>query len=84
MISCRLKGGLGNLMFQIAAIEYMAKSKGFQRGYWNTDTVLNSLNNGHISSSKGKRGDVIDKVMIMLNIMVIFNLNNIFLIGNLF
>jgi len=51
MISCRLKGGLGNLMFQIAAIEYMAKSKGFQRGYWNTDTVLNSLNNGHISSS---------------------------------
>ncbi len=49
MISCRLKGGIGNLMFQIAATEYMSKSSGFPCGYWNANVVFNGLNNGHIS-----------------------------------
>ena len=43
MISCRLKGGLGNLMFQIAGVEHMAKFNNLKSCYWNVD-YLNSLN----------------------------------------
>jgi hypothetical protein len=44
MISCRLAGGLGNLMFQIAGFEYIAHSSGLTRGYWNTDLAFRGLN----------------------------------------
>ena len=45
MISCRLKGGLGNLMFQIAFLEYSSMITGYQTGYYNVDTQLNLLIN---------------------------------------
>lgn len=32
MISCRLKGGIGNMMSQIAFIEYEGKRTGFSNG----------------------------------------------------
>ena len=43
MISCRLKGGLGNLMFQIAFLEYSSMITGYQTGYYNVDKQLNLL-----------------------------------------
>lgn len=33
MISCNLKGGLGNIMFQIATIEYLGNKHNFEVGY---------------------------------------------------
>ena len=44
MITCRLKGGLGNLMFQIAALETMSRYSGFESYYYNADQYLNRLN----------------------------------------
>jgi len=44
MITCRLKGGLGNMMFQLAFVEYEGKMNNFQTGYWNVDTNLKHLN----------------------------------------
>lgn len=44
MITCRLKGGLGNMMFQIAFIEYEGKVNNFQTGYWNVEENFNHLN----------------------------------------
>ena len=32
MITCRLQGGIGNLMFQIAFIEYEGMMSGFKTG----------------------------------------------------
>ena len=45
MISCRLKGGLGNMMFQIAFVEYSSMMTGYPSGYYNVDKQLNLLNN---------------------------------------
>ena len=45
MISCRLKGGLGNLMFQIAFVEYESMMTGYPRGYYNVEKQLNLLIN---------------------------------------
>ncbi len=45
MITCRLKGGLGNMMFQIAATEWMAKQDGLEVFYYNADQHLAKLNN---------------------------------------
>ena len=44
MISCTLGGGLGNLMFQIAGLEYIAKTNKLSHGYWNVDSALRCLN----------------------------------------
>jgi hypothetical protein len=44
MISCRLKGGLGNFMFQIAAIESLGKKFNLPVGYYNVDEILDWLN----------------------------------------
>lgn len=44
MISCRLKGGLGNMMFQIAFTEYEGMVNNFKTGYWNVDQNINHLN----------------------------------------
>lgn len=44
MITCRLKGGIGNMMFQIAFIEYEGKVNKFETGYWNVDSNLSHLN----------------------------------------
>lgn len=45
MISCKLMGGLGNLMFQVAAIEYLGNEYNFKTGYWNLDFQINHINN---------------------------------------
>ena len=45
MISCRLKGGLGNLMFQIAFVEYESMMTGYPIGYYNVEKQLNLLIN---------------------------------------
>jgi hypothetical protein len=45
MISCRLKGGLGNMMFQVAAIESAAADNGWRTCYPNALHNLNYLNN---------------------------------------
>tara|TARA_B100000575_G_C23097712_1_gene633185 strand:- start:189 stop:968 length:780 start_codon:yes stop_codon:yes gene_type:complete len=45
MITCQLKGGLGNMMSQIAFVEYQAHKYGLEPGYWNIDAALNHLNN---------------------------------------
>ena len=52
MITCRLKGGLGNMMFQIAFIEYEGKMNKFQTGYWNVEQNLNHLN-GNVHHNPG-------------------------------
>lgn len=44
MISCRLKGGLGNLMFQIAGIESLSKKSNIKCGYYNVDEIINWIN----------------------------------------
>lgn len=44
MITCRLKGGLGNMMFQIAALENLSKKSGFETFYYNAEEHLNRLN----------------------------------------
>lgn len=44
MITCRLKGGIGNMMFQIAFVEYEGKANNFQTGYWNVEQNFNHLN----------------------------------------
>jgi hypothetical protein len=44
MISCRLKGGLGNLMFQIAGVESLGKKFKLNVGYYNVDEIINWLN----------------------------------------
>jgi|TARA_R100000081_G_C4819477_1_gene178273 hypothetical protein len=45
MISCRLKGGLGNMMFQIAFVEYSSMMTGYPSGYYNINKQLNLLIN---------------------------------------
>ncbi len=57
MISCTLGGGLGNLMFQIAGLEYMAKSNNLSCGYWNVDSILGSLNAGYITANMKHAND---------------------------
>lgn len=44
MITCRLKGGLGNMMFQIAATEWMSHKSGFKSFYHNLDQQIHKLN----------------------------------------
>lgn len=44
MITCRLKGGLANMMFQIAAIEWLAKQHGFETYYPTANNHLRHLN----------------------------------------
>ena len=44
MISVKLKGGLGNLMFQIAAIEHLAYKNNSTVGYYNWDSHLEFMN----------------------------------------
>ena len=43
MISCQLDGGLGNMMFQIAAMESMAKDHGLQVNYLNVEDHLRNM-----------------------------------------
>lgn len=38
-------GGLGNVMFQIAATEYLGHKYEFETGYWNLDSHIDDLNN---------------------------------------
>lgn len=45
MITCRLKGGIGNMLFQIAAIEHIGKVGGIKTYYFNIDSNLHHLNN---------------------------------------
>tara|TARA_R110000851_G_scaffold56338_3_gene131764 strand:- start:487 stop:2181 length:1695 start_codon:yes stop_codon:yes gene_type:complete len=45
MISCVLKGGIGNMMFEIAFLEYESRRTGFAAGYYNIDTQINDINN---------------------------------------
>lgn len=44
MITCRLKGGLGNIMFQIAAIEALSIDSGIPSTYYNVDSQLKLIN----------------------------------------
>lgn len=44
MITCRLKGGLGNIMFQIAAIEAMSIDSGIPSTYYNINSQIKFLN----------------------------------------
>jgi hypothetical protein len=44
MITCRLKGGLGNIMFQIAALEAMSIDSGIPSVYHNVDSQINLIN----------------------------------------
>ena len=37
MITCRLKGGLGNMMFQTSFIQYEGFMGNLKTGYWNID-----------------------------------------------
>ena len=48
MISCRLKGGIGNIMFQIAFIEYEGKMNKFETGYWNVDSQIKKINDDSV------------------------------------
>lgn len=43
MVTCRLKGGIGNLMFQIAGLEYFAFKNNFETFYYNMDKRFNML-----------------------------------------
>lgn len=60
MVSCRLGGGLGNLMFQIAGTEYISKSSGFESGYWNIDSVFRGLNGGYINADMNHANDYLN------------------------
>jgi hypothetical protein len=46
MITCRLKGGLGNMMFEISAIESMSRSTNgkIKSGYYNVDSQIKLIN----------------------------------------
>lgn len=44
MITCRLKGGLGNIMFQLAAIETMSIDSGILSTYYNINSQLKLIN----------------------------------------
>jgi hypothetical protein len=44
MITCRLKGGLGNLLFQIAAIEAMSIDSGIPSTYYNVNSQIKLIN----------------------------------------
>mgnify|MGYP001412022228 CR=1 FL=1 len=57
MISGRLAGGLGNLMFQIAGIEHIANSSGLDHGYWNTESAFRGLNSGYINPNMKHAND---------------------------
>ena len=57
MISCRLKGGIGNLMFQIAFIEYEGKMNGFKTGYWNVDAQIKKCNDDKVHNPLLKHAD---------------------------
>ena len=57
MIGGILAGGLGNMMFQIAAIEDMGRRYGFDTCYpryrdWETDRKSTRLNSSHRSLSR--------------------------------
>ena len=43
MITCVLKGGLGNIMFQMAALEYMSYTSGIPKYYYNLNYHINLL-----------------------------------------
>jgi hypothetical protein len=57
MISCRLKGGIGNMMFQIAFIEYEGKMNRFETGYWNVDSQIKKLNNDSVHNPPLKHAE---------------------------
>lgn len=44
MITCELMGGIGNLMFQVAATEYLGYANNLDTFYYNTDKILTYLN----------------------------------------
>jgi len=52
MITCRLKGGLGNMMFQTAFIQYEGFMGNLKTGYWNIDQNLQHLNNDKVHNPK--------------------------------
>lgn len=45
MITCRLKGGLGNIMFQLAALEAMSIDSGIKSFYYNIDSQIRLIDN---------------------------------------
>jgi hypothetical protein len=49
MITCNLKGGLGNMMFQIAAIKSMAKDNGVLAYFHNVQSHIHDLNSSSAS-----------------------------------
>jgi|TARA_R110002050_G_scaffold100799_4_gene208694 hypothetical protein len=57
MITCRLQGGIGNLMFQIAFIEYEGMVSGFKTGYWNVDHQINKCNVDVVHNPSLKHAD---------------------------
>lgn len=52
MITCRLKGGLGNMMFQTAFIQYEGFMGNLKTGYWNINQNLQHLNNDKVHNPK--------------------------------
>ena len=52
MITCKLKGGLGNMMFQTAFIQYEGFMGNFKTGYWNINQNLQHLNNEKVHNPK--------------------------------
>ena len=52
MITCRLKGGLGNLMFQIAFLEYTSMRTGYPAGYYNINQQFNAIKNYQIETTQ--------------------------------
>jgi hypothetical protein len=51
MISCRLKGGLGNIMFEIAFLEYTSMMTGYSACYYNIDNQLNAIKNYQVETA---------------------------------
>jgi len=43
MVACNLQGGLGNMMFQIATMEYLGYKNGFDVCYPNVDTAIDRI-----------------------------------------
>jgi len=48
MITCELMGGIGNLMFQIAFLEYVGYKNNLQTFYYNRDNYLKFLNDDNL------------------------------------
>ena len=57
MISCELLGGLGNMLFQIASIEYMGYSYKFDTYYYNLLNQINYLNNDSVHNPNLKHAN---------------------------